>query len=96
MTCETENALVALCIANGIFPNDTRPGPDEDLVESGFIDSMGLLAMQCLIDENYGVSIPAVVFAVELRTINGVARYLDAAAAGTAGHLEQLPSAPRS
>jgi hypothetical protein len=57
---------------------------------------MGLVTLRCLIDEVFGVSIPAPVFLAELRTLNRVAKYIaDAVSGRGARGFEPGPSAAR-
>jgi hypothetical protein len=75
-TDEIREELLARCIEHGLFTTSAEVDLDEDLVESGRVDSMGLETMHAVIDDVYGVVIPAAVFAVELRTLNRIARYI--------------------
>jgi hypothetical protein len=52
---------------------------DADLLESGLIDSMGLLTLQSVADETYGVFIPDAVFIAQLRTLGRIAAHIDEA-----------------
>lgn len=49
---------------------------DTDIIESGIIDSMGLLTMQGAIEEVFDVRIPKVVFIAELRCLRAITEYL--------------------
>jgi acyl carrier protein len=71
--------LLATCQASGLFAAEVPVDCDADLVESGLIDSMGLLTLQSLAEETYGVLIPEAIFVAELRTLTQVAAYLDGA-----------------
>jgi acyl carrier protein len=69
--------LLARCRAQGLFADGAPIDCDADLLESGMIDSMGLMALQAVAEETYGVYIPQAVFIAELRTLAKVAAYLD-------------------
>ena len=69
--------FVELCIEHGLFDRDAAVSLlDKDLFDSNIIDSMGILSMQSLIMETYGIEIPEPVFIAELRTINSVIAYI--------------------
>ena len=70
--------LTELCKQEGILELDIMPGFESaDLVDSGIIDSMGLLSLQTMIEEHYGVLIPQELFIMELRSLTSIAVYLD-------------------
>ena len=46
-------------------------------MESGQIDSMGLVHLQALIEDAFGVRIPAEVFVAELHTFSKIASYVE-------------------
>jgi acyl carrier protein len=71
--------LITECVALGLFANGAAIDCDVDLLESGMIDSMGLMALQSEAEETYGVYIPQAVFIAELRTLAKVAAYIDGA-----------------
>jgi acyl carrier protein len=71
--------LLARCHEHGVFLPDERPGPDEDLIEAGLIDSLGLLTLEHIAEEAYGVVIPPVVFVSQLRTLNQMTTHLESA-----------------
>jgi acyl carrier protein len=73
--------LITMCCDYDIF--ETQSGmdtsmADANLIESGMIDSMGLLTIQGAIEEVFNVRIPKVIFVAELRCLRDVARYLSA------------------
>ncbi len=47
-----------------------------DLVDSGVVDSMGLVSLQAAVEGEFGVRIPEAVFVAELRTLDAVAAHL--------------------
>lgn len=74
----TIRELTKLCKQEGILEPDNVPGfENEDLVDSGVIDSMGLLSLQSMIEEHYDVLIPQELFIMELRSLTSIAAYLD-------------------
>lgn len=69
--------FVELCVEHGLFEREAAASVlDKDLFESNIIDSMGILTMQSLIMETYGIEIPEPLFVAELRTINRVMAYV--------------------
>jgi acyl carrier protein len=69
--------LLNRCVEDGLFVQDVPIDPSADMIESGQIDSMGLLALQSLIEETYSVVIPEAIFVGELRNLERVADYLE-------------------
>jgi acyl carrier protein len=70
-------SLLDRCVEDGVFARETHVDPSDDLVESGLVDSMGLLMLAALIEETYEVTIPEAVFVAELRTLAKIAAYLE-------------------
>ncbi|MGD0679569.1 MAG: phosphopantetheine-binding protein [Polyangiaceae bacterium] len=70
-------ALLARGIEQGLFLRDVPIDPHADLIEAGQVDSMGLVQLQALVEESFGVVVPVAVFVAELRTIARVAAYLE-------------------
>jgi fatty-acyl-CoA synthase len=94
----TLEKLIDHCLEGGVFSRETAVDVNLDLVESGLIDSMGLLMLQSLIAESYGVEIPEAVFVAELRSLQRIASYLElqprpsaAAQAQVTAHRPLLP-----
>lgn len=69
--------LLRQCYAHDLFAAGVEPGPNEDLVESGHIDSMGLITLQHLLEETYGVFITAPEFLAQFRTLERLAAHLE-------------------
>jgi acyl carrier protein len=69
--------LLEHCVSQGVFVQSESVDPNADLVETGQVDSMGLVQLQALIEELFGVSIPGPVFVAELRTLARIAAYLE-------------------
>ena len=69
--------LLGRCVEDGVFARETRVNPADDLVESGLVDSMGLLMLAALIEETYEVTIPEALFVAELRTLSRIAAHLE-------------------
>ena len=60
-----------------IAPNDPHFGPDVDLFEGGYVDSVGLAELLAYIEGEFGVSVPDEDLASdEFMTIDGMARIL--------------------
>ena len=55
---------------------DTQGLLQADLIESGIIDSTGLITMQGAIEEQFQLHIPSELFAGELRNIHSIAVYI--------------------
>ena len=70
-------SLLDRCVEDGVFARETRVDPSDDLVESGHVDSMGLLMLAAVIEETYEVTVPEAVFVAELRTLGRIAAYLE-------------------
>src|SRR3954469_9993784 len=70
-------SLLGRCVEDGVFARETLVDPSEDLVESGLVDSMGLLMLAALIEETYEVTIPEALFVAELRTLARIAGHLE-------------------
>ncbi len=73
---ELKEHFLALCYEHGIISPDEEIDCTMDLVESGMIDSMGIMILQSIIDENYNIFVPEPVFVAELRSINDVLHYI--------------------
>jgi len=69
--------LLQHCLEDGVFARGAQVNPGDDLIESGLVDSMGLVMLASLIEETYQVVIPEAVFVAELRTLARVAAYVD-------------------
>jgi acyl carrier protein len=69
--------LLGRCVEDGVFARETHVNPADDLVESGLVDSMGLLMLAALIEETYEVTIPEALFVAELRTLARIAAHLE-------------------
>lgn len=69
--------LIEICIEDGILENSNHP----DLLNANFstcgVDSMSLMFLQALIEEEWGVHVPATYFASRLRNLNSVSMYID-------------------
>jgi acyl carrier protein len=74
---ELFTSLLQHCVDNGVFARGVRVRPDDDLVESGLVDSMGLLMLASMIEDIYEVVIPEAVFVAELRTLARIAGYIE-------------------
>lgn len=69
--------LIALCLQEGILDSNNEMGFEKrDLIDEGLIDSMGLLSLQSLIEDAYGLLIPQELFVMELRTLESIAGHL--------------------
>lgn len=88
-------SLLDRCVEDGVFARDTRVDPADDLVESGHVDSMGLLMLAALIEETYEVTIPEPVFVAELRTLARIAAYLERELRAGRGRYVHAPVAPK-
>ena len=87
--------LLRQCRAHDLFAPGVEPRPHDDLVESGHIDSMGLMTLQHLLEEIYGVSVTAPEFLAQFRTLERLAAHLEAtmpAAAREALHAARNPT----
>jgi acyl carrier protein len=69
--------LLECCIEQGLFVGEAAIDPGVDLVESGLVDSMGLMMLASLIEETYDLVIPEALFVAELRTLAAIAAYLE-------------------
>jgi acyl carrier protein len=69
--------LLGRCVEDGVFAREAHVDPAEDLVESGLVDSMGLLMLAALIEETYDITIPEALFVAELRTLGRIAAHLE-------------------
>jgi acyl carrier protein len=75
--------LLAACLEQGLFEAADVPGIwNADLIDSGAINSMGLLALEGILEENFGVAIPHEMLVAELRTLNKLAEHVHAQGAG--------------
>ena len=70
-------SLFQHCVENGVFARGVHVKPDDDLVDSGLIDSMGLLMLASMIEDIYEVVIPEAVFVAELRTLARIAGHIE-------------------
>jgi acyl carrier protein len=86
-------ALLGHCMENGVFPRDTHVEPNDDLVELGLIDSMGLLMLAAMIEDVYDVVIPEPVFVAELRTLERIAAYIESEVRAGRGRVPRAQAA---
>lgn len=75
---EILHTVLERCIGDGLFVPDVEVDPNADLVGAGQIDSMGIIQLQSLIEELFGVVVPTALFVAELRTITRIVAYLEA------------------
>ncbi|GAA4343522.1 phosphopantetheine-binding protein [Kangiella taiwanensis] len=69
--------LISLCQEYEIIPaNNIEHQLDADLLESGIIDSMGVVMFQELLSEKFGMDVPTEKFIIELRTLRAIAGYV--------------------
>lgn len=69
--------LLRLCDEHGVIdPMQTSLVASDDLIDGGFIDSMGLAYMQSIIAEEFSVEISPEMLITELRNIHSIAAYL--------------------
>jgi acyl carrier protein len=71
------SGLIECCIEQGVFVPEAAIDPSVDLVESGLVDSMGLMMLASLIEETYDLVVPEALFVAELRTLTSIAAYLE-------------------
>jgi acyl carrier protein len=88
-------SLLERCVEDGVFARDTRVDPTDDLVESGLVDSMGLLMLAAVIEKTYEVTIPEAVFVAELRTLARIAAYLERELLAGRGRYAHAPAATK-
>ena len=70
-------SLLHHCAESGVFVREAAVDSRVDLLESGLVDSMGIVMLAALIEDTYNVIIPEAVFVAELRTLARVAAYLE-------------------
>ena len=70
-------SLLHHCVESGVFVAEAAVDAGVDLLESGLVDSMGIVMLAALIEDTYNVIIPEAVFVAELRTLSRVAAYLE-------------------
>lgn len=71
------NLLLSLCEQHVVFdPLMGKLGRKDNLLNSGLIDSMGLIYLQDVIQQEFGVDIPIEILITELRDIEHIAGYL--------------------
>ena len=73
--------LLDKCIENGIFDvyseqESTEDLLDEDLLESGLMDSMSLTMLDEMIKQEYGITIDYPIFIAELRSLRKIATHI--------------------
>ncbi len=85
--------LIEICVEDGILVNSNHP----DLLNANFsscgVDSMSLVFLQALIEEEWGVHVPATYFASRLRNLNSVSTYIDEQIAAKNGMTPETSSA---
>ncbi|HYQ28594.1 MAG TPA: AMP-binding protein [Polyangiaceae bacterium] len=79
MSESIQSHFLALCREHGLFMAAMDERLDVDLIESGEIDSIGLVTIQHVIGEYYRVRISEELFVTSLRTLNQVIAYLERA-----------------
>jgi acyl carrier protein len=76
-SAEVLASLLHHCAESGVFVAEAAVDSGVDLLESGLVDSMGIVMLAALIEDTYNVIIPEAVFVAELRTLSRVAAYLE-------------------
>ncbi len=72
-------SLIALCYSSGIFESDNIEDVyHENLIESGIIDSLGVVCLQDQIKTHYNVAIHVDQFVAELHTLENLVHFLAA------------------
>jgi acyl carrier protein len=69
--------LLRLCKQHGVVdPGIGTLGRRDDILNSGLIDSMGLIYMQAMIEQEFGVELSTEMLITELRDIDRIAAYV--------------------
>ena len=72
-------SLMDVCHSSGIFHSDNIEAVyHENLIESGIIDSLGVVCLQDQIETHYNVAIHVDQFIAELHTLENVVHFLAA------------------
>ena len=86
-------SLLHHCAESGVFVREASVDSAADLLESGLVDSMGMVMLAALIEDTYNVIIPEAVFVAELRTLARVAAYLERELRAGRGRYAMAPAA---
>lgn len=74
---ELSTALISLCQEHGVFScTDSAVSEQDDILESGLIDSMGVVYMQAVIQEQFNIELATELLVTELRSIKSIAHYM--------------------
>lgn len=74
-----KESLIHLCEDSGIVTAENIHDVfDDDLIESGILDSMGVVCLQEQIETRYNVTISQEQFIAELHTLNKLVTFLSA------------------
>lgn len=68
--------LVQICCDDVVLQNSNHPDIVNADFSSGCFDSMSLVFLQALIEEEWGVHVPGSYFAARLRNLNSIATYI--------------------
>jgi len=72
-----KSSLLKICHDSGIFISDNVEDVYyDDLIESGIIDSMGVVCLQDQIETHYHIAISIDQFVAELHTLDKLVNYL--------------------
>ena len=79
MSGTAANALRDFIVENFLFGDTSRPIPDDaSLIESGVVDSTGILELVAFLEEKYGIAVAdAEIIPANLDTINNLCAYID-------------------
>lgn len=90
-TTEAEQALIAFVTGSLVDPDDDLTiGPEDDLLTSGLVDSLGIMRLVAFIESELGVQVPAADLTIDnfvsVRAISGYLSQLGGQAGeGTGG-----------
>lgn len=72
-----KESLIEICHETGIFTSDNIENIYyHNLIESGIIDSLGVVCLQDQIETHYGIDISIDQFVAELNTLDKLVNYL--------------------
>lgn len=74
---EIRRVLLDSCVEMGLFEAADAPAIwSKDLIDTGAIDSMGLVTLAGILDEKFEIEVPHEIMVAEIRTLSKLAEHV--------------------
>lgn len=80
---QIRRVLLDSCVEMGLFEASAAPAIwTKDLIDTGAIDSMGLVTLAGILEENFEIEVPHEIMVAEIRTLGKLAEHVFKATRG--------------